>query len=100
LIRTGKIKEDDLVTELVLKVEDGLAEKFKEISLQKFKGDDALTFEVAFKQLLSKDDLEMLRLEQIVEQIQDEIEAKGGITDEEIDAHIAAYRRQKRETFV
>jgi hypothetical protein len=83
------------MTELVLKVEDGLAAKFKEISLQKFKGDDALTFEFALKSLLSKDDSEMLRLEQIVEQIQEEVEAKGGITEEDIDAHIAAYRRQR-----
>ncbi len=85
------------MTELVLKVEDSLAEKFKEISLQKFKGDEALTFEFALKSLLSKDDLDMLRFEQIVEQIQEEVEANGGMTDEEIDACIAAYRRQKRE---
>ncbi len=84
------------MTELVLQVEDGLAEKFKEFSLQKFKGDDALTFDFAIKSLLSKDDLDMLRFEQIVEQIQDDIEAAGGMTDEEIDACIATYRRQKR----
>jgi len=83
------------MTELVLKVEDILAEKFKEISSQKFQGDDALTFEFALKSLLSKDDLDMRRLGQIIEQIQDEVEINGGITDEEIDAHIAAYRRQK-----
>lgn len=85
------------MTELVLKVEDSLAEKFKEISLQKFQGDDALAFEFAIKSLLSKDDLDMLRLGQIIEQIQDEVEANGGISDEEIDAYIAAYRRQKRD---
>jgi hypothetical protein len=83
------------MTELVFKVEDSLAEKFKEISLQKFKGDEALAFEFALKSLLSKDDLDMLRFEQIVEQIQEEVEANGGITEEEIDAQIAAYRRQK-----
>jgi len=80
------------MTELVFKVEDSLAEKFKEISLQKFQGDEALAFELALKPLLSKDELDMLRFEQI----EDEVEANGGITEEEIDAHIAAYRRQKR----
>jgi len=84
------------MTELVFKIEDSLAQKFKEISLQKFQGDEALAFELALKSLLSKDELDMLRFEQIVEQIEDEVEANGGITEEEIDAHIAAYRRQKR----
>jgi len=83
------------MTELVFKVEDSLAEKFKEISLQKFQGDEALAFELALKSLLSKDELDMLRFEQIVEQIEDKVEANGGITEEEIDAHIAAYRRQR-----
>jgi len=82
--------------ELNLKVDDILAEKFKEISLQKFQGDEELAFECALKALLSKDDLDMLRLEQIIDQIQDDIEAAGGMTDKEIDAYIAASRRQKR----
>lgn len=85
------------MTELVLKVEDILAEKFKEVSLQKFQGNDALAFEFALKSLLSEEDLDMLRLEQIVEQIQDDIEAAGGMTGKEIDAYIAASRQQKLE---
>jgi hypothetical protein len=84
------------MTELVLKVEDGLAEKFKQISLQKFQGDEAFAFEYAIKSLLSEKERDMMRLEQIIEQIQDDIEAAGGMTDEEIDALILAYRRQKR----
>ncbi len=84
------------MTELVLKVDDILAEKFKKISLQRFEGDEALTFEFALKSLLSNDDLDMIRFEQIVEQIQDDIEAAGGMTDKEIDACIATYRKEKR----
>jgi len=34
------------MTELVLKVDDIIAEKFKEVSLQRFEGDEALTFEI------------------------------------------------------
>ena len=85
------------MTELVIKVDHHLAERFKKISLQKFQGDDTLAFEQALKSLLTDDELDMIRLEQIVEQIQDEIKNAGGITGKEIDAHIAAYRRNKRQ---
>ena len=84
------------MTELVLKVDNSLAEHFKKISLQKFQGDESLAFEQALKSLLSEDELDMIRLEQIVEQIQDEIKNSGGVTAKEIDAYIAAYRRNKR----
>jgi hypothetical protein len=84
------------MTELTLKVDDHIALKFKQISMQKFHGDETLAFEFALKHLLSEEDQEMLRFEQIFEQIQDEIETAGGITDEEIDSLIAAYRHRKR----
>lgn len=84
------------MTELVLKVDNNLAERFKRISLQKFQGDDTRTFEQALKSLLSEGELDMIRLEQIVEQIQDEIKNAGGVTAKDIDAYIAAYRRNKR----
>ena len=83
------------MTELVLKVDTNLAERFKKISLQKFQGDDSLAFEQALKSLLAEDELDMIRLEQIVEQIQDEIKQAGGVTAKEIDAYIAAHRRHK-----
>ncbi|GEM_PF-1020014 len=85
------------MTELVLKVDNNLAERFKRISLQQFQGDDSLAFEQALKSLLSEDVLDMIRLEQIVEQIQDEIKNAGGVTAKEIDAYIGAYRRHKRK---
>ncbi len=84
------------MTELTLKVDDALAIRFKEISEKKFHGDETLAFEYALKHLLSEGDREMLRLEQIVEQIQDEIENAGGVTEKEIDSFIAAYRQKKR----
>jgi len=84
------------MTELVVKINDDLAARFKEISVQKFQGDDTLAFEYALKSLLSEDELDMIRLEQIVEQIQDEIKNAGGVTGKEIDAYIAAYRCNKR----
>jgi len=84
------------MTELVLKVDNNLAERFKKISLQKFQGDESLAFEQALKSLLSEDELDMIRLEQIVEQIQNEIKNAGGVTAKEIDAYIAAYRHNKR----
>jgi hypothetical protein len=93
---TQKIKETKAMTELVLKVDDIIAEKFKEVSLQRFEGDEALTFEIALKSLLSNDDLDLVRFEQIVGQIQDDIKAAGGMTDKEIDACIATYRKEKR----
>jgi len=83
------------MTELTLKVDDHIALKFKQISRQKFHGDETLAFEFALKHLLSDEDRGMLRFEQIFEQIQDEIETAGGITDEEIDSLIAAYRQKK-----
>ena len=83
------------MTELNIKVDDKLAKRFKELSSKKFHGDDSLAFEHALNTLLSDEDLNMIRLEQIVEKIQDEIEAAGGVTEKEIDAYIAAYRREK-----
>jgi len=84
------------MTELLINVDDNLAERFKEVSRQKFQGNDTLAFEHAVKSILDKPELEMLQLEQIFTQIQDEIENSGGITDKEIDAYIASYRRNKR----
>jgi hypothetical protein len=89
-------KGEQTMTELTLKVDDHIASKFKQISMQKFHGDETLAFESAVKHLLSMEEQEMIRLEQIVDQIQDEIETAGGITDQEIDALIAAYRLKKR----
>jgi len=48
------------MTELVFKIDDNLAARFRGISLQKFRGDDALAFEVALKSLLSEKELEKL----------------------------------------
>lgn len=84
------------MTELILKVADNIAERFKKVSLQKFHGDETLAFEVALKNLLSTEEQEMLRQEQIVDQIQNEIEIGGGVTEKEIDDLIAAYRLDKR----
>lgn len=84
------------MTEIVLNVDDQLASRFKDISSKKFQGDDKLAFEYAVNSLLSEDELDMLRLEQVFEQIQKDIESAGGMSDEEIDALIANYRRQKR----
>ncbi len=84
------------MAELVLKVDHHLAERFKKISLQKFQGNESLAFEQALKSLLSEDELDMIRLEQIVEQIQDEIKNAGGVTGKEIDAYIAAYRNKRK----
>ncbi|MDZ7291953.1 MAG: hypothetical protein ONB44_17065 [candidate division KSB1 bacterium] len=84
------------MTELVLKVDDSLAARFKEISLQKFRGDDVLAFECALKSLLSEEERDLFHLEQIIEQIQDDIERAGGMTDKEIDAYISTFRQKKR----
>lgn len=83
------------MTQLVIKVNDNLAARFKEISSKKFQGDDTLAFETAVKYLLSEEDRHMLRFEQIVKQIQDEIEEAGSVTDTDIDAYINAYRKKK-----
>ena len=83
------------MTQLVIKVTDNIAARFKETSSKKFQGDDTLAFETAVKYLLSEEDRQMLRFEQIVKQIQDEIEEAGGVTDVDIDAYINAYRKKK-----
>ncbi|MFQ6094135.1 MAG: hypothetical protein ACE5OR_15940 [bacterium] len=84
------------MTAITLKIDDDLAARFKEISLKKFHGNDTLALEYALKYLLSEEDREMLRLEQIVEQIQDEIETAGGVTEKEINAYVTAYRHKKQ----
>lgn len=88
------------MTELVIKVADDIAERFKKISSQKFHGDETLAFEYALKNILAKEDQEMIRLEQIVTQIQEQIRSAGGITDQDIDAFITAYRLKKTGTGV
>jgi len=81
---------------IALKLDKDLVARFKDISLREFHGDDSLAFEHALKYLLSEEDREMFRLEQVVKQIQDEIVTAGGVTGKEIDAYIAAYRSQKK----
>ena len=83
------------MTQLSIKVDDDLAAKFKEIAAKKFNGDDTLAFETALKCLLSNEDQQLLRLDEMVEKIQNEIVTAGGVSDNEIDSYIAAYRRQK-----
>ncbi len=85
------------MTELTIKVDDSLALRFKEIAAKKFRGNDSLAFEHALKSLLSDDERDLVRLEQIVHQIQDEIKKTGGVTGKEIDAYIAAYRLRKNK---
>jgi hypothetical protein len=92
------IKGDKIMTELTLQVDEQIASKFRQISQQKFHGDETLAFEFALKHLLAEEDWGMFRFEQIYKQIQDEIETAGGITDQEIDALIVAFRQQKRGT--
>ncbi|MBC8180503.1 hypothetical protein H8E88_05195 [candidate division KSB1 bacterium] len=84
------------MTELTLKVDDDIALKFKEISEQKFHGDETVAFKFALKHLLVEEDRDMFRFEQIFEQIQDEIKSAGRVTDKEIDTLIAAYRQKKK----
>ncbi len=83
------------MTELILKVEDGVASSFKEISQQRFHGNDTLTLKSALQFLQMNADKEMSYLEQIVEQIQSEIDANGGITSKEIEACIEGYRHEQ-----
>ncbi len=86
------------MTELVFKVDDDLAARFKEISQKKFRGNDSKAFKYALKSLLSEDEKKVLRFEEIVQQIQKEIKQAGGLTGKQIDEYIAAYRRLKKNS--
>lgn len=83
------------MTEVILKVNEEVAKRFREISRKRFHGDEALAFEQAVELLFANEGQNLPGLEEIVSQIQDEIEAAGGVNNKDIDAYIKAYRRKK-----
>lgn len=82
------------MTEIVIKIKDDLAKFFKEVSQKKFHGDDTQAFEHALKLLLSREEKQMHRFQKIMEQIHDEIDTAGGISESEIDSYISEHRQK------
>lgn len=83
--------------ELTIKTPPEVFEKFKSLSQQHYKGDDAAAFREAVLALISlQEKRDMPRLEAIVDKIRSDIESRGGLTDAQIDQLVRESRKRRR----
>ena len=87
------------MTELVIKAEPQILDKFKSLSQQLYQGDDAAAFREAVLALLSlQTKKDTTRLKTIIDKIRSDIEAGGGLTSAQIDQMVRE-SRQRRKAF-
>jgi hypothetical protein len=85
------------VTELVIKTEPHILDRFKSLSQELYHGDETKAFSEAALALLSlHTKRDMTRLEAIVEKIRADIESRGGLTDAQIDRLVRESRKRRR----
>lgn len=85
------------MTEMALKIEDHLAARLSKVAHEHYDGDqnavvsDALL--LLFLQPIRKD---RRRLARLIDEIRDQVQAAGGVTEKDIDRLIAEYRQNKK----
>lgn len=87
------------MAELTLKLDDQLAARLHSLAREHYNGDqDAVitdALRLLFLQPIRKD---RRRLAQLIDEIRAEVQAAGGVTEQEIDHLVRQYRQQKRAT--
>jgi len=83
--------------ELTIKTPSEVFEKFKSLSQQHYKGDDAAAFHEAVLALISlQEKRAMPRLQAIVDKIRADVKSRGGLTGAQIDQLVRQSRKRRR----
>jgi hypothetical protein len=85
------------MTELTIKAEPQILEKFKSLSQEIYRGDEAMTFREAILALISlQQKRDTNRLRAIIEKIRSDIESAGGLSAKQIDQLVRESRQRRR----
>lgn len=85
------------MTELVIKAEPQILDKFKSLSQQFYQGDDAAAFHEAVLALISlREKQDTTRLKAIIDKIRSDVEAGGGLTSAQIDQLVRESRARRK----
>ncbi|MGH7599798.1 MAG: hypothetical protein ACREOI_25875 [bacterium] len=81
--------------EVTLQLSPPLSESVREIANKRFKGNLTAVLNAALEFYLDKDDRKRQELKKLVREIQQEVQARGGIDEKDLDRRIREYRRAK-----
>jgi len=85
------------MTELTIKAEPQILEKFRSLSQKNYRGDDAVAFREAVLALISlqqKRDTSHLR--SVIDKIRSDVESAGGLSSAKIDQLVRESRQRRR----
>lgn len=81
--------------EITLQLSPPLSESIKEVAEKRFKGDLTAVLTTALEFYLDKDAQKRRQMKKLLQQIRQEVEARGGIDEKDLDRRIREYRRAK-----
>ncbi len=81
--------------EVTLQLSPPLSESVREIANKQFKGNLEEVINVALEFYLNKNARKRQQLKKLVREIQQEVQARGGIDEKDLDRRIREYRRAK-----
>jgi len=85
------------MTELVIKTEPQILERFKTLSQELYRGDETKTFNEAVLALISwQQKRDPSRLKALVEKFRSDIESRGGLSASQIDRLVRESRKRRR----
>lgn len=85
------------MTELVIKTEPHILDRFKSLSQELYHGDEAKAFSEAVLALISlQQKRDPSRLKALVDKIRTDIEARGGLSASQIDKLVRESRKRRR----
>ena len=81
--------------EITFELSPPLSKSIKEIANKQFKGNLTAVLNAALEFYLDKDARKRQELKKLVREIQQEVQARGGIDEKDLDRRIREYRRAK-----
>jgi len=81
--------------EIIFEFSPPLSESIKEIANKQFKGNLTAVLNAALEFYLDKNARKRQQLKKLVREIQQEVQARGGIDEKDLDRRIREYRREK-----
>jgi hypothetical protein len=81
--------------EITFELSPPLSESIKEVANKQFKGNLTAVVNTALEFYLNKNVRSRLKLKKLVREIQQEVQARGGIDEKDLDRRIREYRREK-----
>ena len=81
--------------EITLQLSPPLSESLKEVAEKRFKGNITAVLMAALDAYLNKDPRKQRELKKLIDQIRQEVEARGGLDEKDLDRRIREYRRAK-----